>query len=498
MKVTSQPAERSTVILEVEIPADHLQRSIDEAVRHLGRRTRVPGFRPGKVPRPMLERALGMRRDDPDAPHPIYDDAREHLYERTILDALREQPDLDVLEIPSRPEWTTFAEGSGAAYRVTVPVRPEVHLGDYLDYPFQPAIEDVTDERLGAVVEQLREQQASLVPVENRPAQNGDFAVIRFEGRRDSVPVEGASSDRFPLVIGNERMIPGFEAALVGMREDEEKTFRVTFPADYSEAELAGQEVEFTVLLRELRERRLPVLDDAFAQSVGAFADLDALRTSLRERMRVSALDRARHAFADRIIEYATGNATVAPPDLLVDREVGVMIDELKVRLANQRIDFDEYLKVTERDLARLREESRAGAEHRVKILLVLGAIADREGVEVPDAAVEAELERGRRSNVDNRQLVEYLESARGRAHIRSTLRRSQTVEHLIDRWIAVHPAFAEVRHAEDREPQPADQLDLAATRVEPDAEADELQAERAEMAAADVHAQPIDQGAHA
>jgi trigger factor len=480
MKVTATPSDRSTVVLDIEIPADRLQRAVDESVRHLGRRTRVPGFRPGKVPRPMLERALGLRRGDPDAPNPIYDDAREHLYERTIIEALRDQPELDVLQIPAAPEWTQFEEGNGAAYRVTVPVRPEVTLGDYRNFPFTPEVQEVTDERIDAVVEQLREQQASLVPVEDRAAQKGDFVVIRFEGRRDGQPVEGAQSDRMPLVLGNERMVPGFEDQIVGMREDGQKSFTVVFPEDYGEAELAGQPVEFTVTLRELRERRLPPLDDGFAQSVGAFSDVAALREELRTRMRRSSLDRARHVFADRIIEYATANATVVPPDVLVQREIDVMIDELRVRLAQQNIGWDEYLKVTERDEPKLREESREGAAHRVKVLLVLGAIADKEGVEVPDAVVEAELARGRAANQDNRRLQAYLESPRGRAYIRSTLRRSQTVEQLIDGWIATHPKFADVRHEHDQEQRPPDDVDVAADTVEVLEEEAALEAEPA------------------
>jgi trigger factor len=452
MQFTTRPADRSTVVLEVELPPERVARSIDEAVRHLGRRTRVPGFRPGKVPRPMLERALGVSRSDPDAPDPIYEDAKEHLYERSVLEALRDS-ELDVLEIPREPEWTSFAEGTGASYRVSVPVRPTVKLGDYAHFPFKPDVEAVDDAKVDAVVEQLRDQSASLVPVEGRTAQVGDFAVIGFEGRRDGQPVEGAASERLPLVIGNERMIPGFEDELVGMNEGETKTFTVRFPDDYGEAELAGQEIEFTATLRELRERRLPLLDDAFVQSVSSFGNVDELRRDIRPRLERNVRDRARHAFADRIIEYATGNATAEVPDLLTDREIEVMFDELKVRLAEQNINYDEYLRVTERDESKLREEYRDGAAHRVKVLLTLGAIADAEGVTIPDSAVEAELERGRRNNPEDSKLVAYLQSDRGRSYIRSQLRRSQTVETLIDRWIGEHPEFSDVRHTEDQEP---------------------------------------------
>jgi trigger factor len=438
--------DRSTIVLEVQLTAQELQRAIDEGVRHLARRTRIPGFRPGKAPRAILERALGIDRSDPDAPDPVYDEAREHLYERTVLEALREAGK-DALELPQEPEWTSFREGEGAAYRVTITVRPEVALGDYTGYPFTPQVDEVTEAQVDAVVEQLRDQQGVLVPVEDRGAQVDDFAVISFQGRRDGQPVEGAASERFPLVIGQERMIPGFEANLLGLHEDEERTFQVTFPEDYGEAELAGQEVEFTARLRELRERRLPPLDDDFAGQVGPYADLAALRADLRARMTVSALDRARHLFADRVIEYATANATVDLPDLLVDREVEMMIDELKVRTAQQGIRFEDYLRVTEKSEEGLRGEYREAAEHRVKVLLVLGTIADREEVEVTEAEVEAEVAHLRADEAGNRAVLGYLDSERGRSYIRSQLRRSNVVEALVDRWIETHPEFANVQH---------------------------------------------------
>jgi len=451
VKVTATPADRSTVVLEVEVPAQRVHAAVDEAVRHQQRRVRVPGFRPGKVPRQMLERAMGINRADPTVPDPIHDDAREHLYERTLIQALREQSDLDVLELPRTPEWVSFSELSGASYTVTLPLRPSVELGDYEAYPFTPQIEPVGQDKVDQVIEQLRDQQATLVPVEGRAAQKGDFVVVGFEGRKDGELVEGAQAERFPLVLGNERMIPGFEDNIIGMAEEEVKTFTVAFPADYGQAELAGQDVVFTATLRELRERRLPVADDDFAQSVGRFENLGQLRADIQKRLDRNALDRARHAFADRVIEHAASNATVGQSDLLIGREVDVMVDELKVRLGEQRIGFPEYLEATERDEAKLREEYLEGAEQRVKVLLVLGAVADKEQVVVPPEAVVAELERGKAANQENKRLQEYLDSARGRAYVHSTLRRSRTVEMLIDRWIEQHPEFASVRHTEDQ-----------------------------------------------
>ncbi|HWH23672.1 MAG TPA: trigger factor [Candidatus Limnocylindria bacterium] len=448
VKVSARPAERNSVVLEVEIAPASVQASVAESVRHLGRRTKVPGFRPGKAPRALVERALGVRREDPAAPNPLYDDAKEHLFENSVLDAVRDQ-ELDVLSIPE-PEWLSFTEQDGAAYRVTLPLRPQVKLGAYTDYPFSIDVEQPDDAAVERVIEQLRDQQAPLVAVEERGAQKGDYAVIRFAGRRDGVPIEGAAADRMPLIIGNERLLPGFEDQLVGLREGDSKTFDITFPADYPEASLAGTPAQFEVGLLELREKRPPPADDDFARSLGEYADLDALRAEIRRRLERNSLDRARHTFADRVIEFAVANATVELPDILIERELEVMFDELRVRLAEQGISFDDYLRATERDESQLRTDFRPDAEKRVKTLLVLSEIAEKEGIDVADETLDAELARSRERYAGNQRLLAYLESPRGRAYTRSLLRRSQTVETLVDRWIEAHPEFSNVQHLHD------------------------------------------------
>jgi trigger factor len=447
-KVTTRPAERSSVVLEVEFPADEVQRSVAESVRHLARSTKVAGFRPGKAPRQLLERALGIRRDDPAAPNAIYDDAKEHLFETSVIEAAREQ-DLDLLAVPA-PEWLTFSETDGASYRVILPVRPEVKLGAYTDYPFGITVDEITDADVDKVIDQLRDQQASLIPVEDRGAASDDYAVISFTGTRDGTPIEGATAERMPLILGRERFIPGFEDNLIGLREGDSKTFSLTFPADYQEADLAGKPAQFEVKLLELRAKKMPAADDDFARSLGAYDDMAALRTEIKARLERNALDRARHVFADRIIEFAVANATVELPDLLVERELEVMLDELRVRLAEQGIAYDQYLQVTERDEAKLLTEFRPDAERRVKTLLVLSEIAQKEDVEVSDEELEAEVQRSRERYAANPRLVQYLESARGRTYTRSLLRRSKLVETLVDRWIDQHPEFKNVQHLHD------------------------------------------------
>jgi trigger factor len=440
MQITRTPGPNSTIDLQIEVPAERLARAVDEAVRHLSRRTKVPGFRPGKAPRTFLERQL--------APGAVLEDAVEHTVQDAYRDALIQEdivpltnPEVDIVQAE---------EGKPLIFKVAVQVRPEVALGDYRNFNFRPDIDQIDDARVDKVLDELRDQNATLAAVEDRGAQDGDYAVISFVGTRDGEPFAGGTSERMPLILGQERLIPGFEANLLGLRVGESTDFDITFPDDYPEQELAGKQAHFAVELKELREKVLPDLDDEFLGTLGDFASIDALRADIRSRLERNALDRARHDFADRIIDYAVANATVELPPILVDQEVEVMHDEFRASLARQGITEEAYLKALEKTEADLHGDFRPGAEKRVRTLLVLSKVADVEGVTVPDADIEAEIDRGRERYADNTSLLAYFDSDRGRSYIRSTLRRSRVVEGLIDAWLAAHPDHPALPHIED------------------------------------------------
>jgi trigger factor len=254
-----------------------------------------------------------------------------------------------------------------------------------------------------------------------------------------------------PLILGQERLIPGFETHLVGLKPGDATEFDITFPEDYGEPSLAGQQAHFAVTLKELREKIQPDLDDDFLASLGDFESFDALRADIRQRLEGNALDRARHGFADRIIEYAVANATVELPDVLIDQEVEVMHDEFRGSLARQGITEEAYLKATEKTGDDLHADFRPNAERRVKTLLVLSKVADVEGIEIPEADIEAEVAQGRARYAGDQRLTEYFDSERGRSFIRSTLRRSRVVESIIDEWLAAHPEHPALPHLEDQ-----------------------------------------------
>ncbi len=448
MQITTTPAPKSTVVVEVEVPAERLTAAVGDATRALSRRTRVPGFRPGKAPRGVLEAVLGRGA--------VLDEAVDKLVQSAYRDALIEK---EILPLTNADvEIVQAEEGKPLIFKATVPIRPEVQLGDYRNFPFRPEIDTIDESKVDSVIDELRDQNATLAPVEDRPAKKGDYAVIKYEGTRDGVPFDGGSAERMPLIIGEDRLIPGFEDELVGVEVGGTKGFDITFPADYGEETLAGQTAHFEVEVRELREKILPEIDEDFVALVGDFVDVDEMRSEIKKRLERNALDKARHQFSDRIIEYAVANSTIDLPDILVDQEVEVMHDEFRGALARQGISEEAYEKVTGKSHEELHADFRPDAEKRVRVLLVLSRIAEVEGLTISDADVQTEIEKARERYAGEAKTLRYFESDRGRSYIRSTLRRSRVVEQLVDDWLAAHPEHPAIPHIEDGPPESVDE----------------------------------------
>ena len=429
--VSTRPESGSRVRLEIEVPAEEVSRHFETAYRHLAERTRVPGFRPGKAPRNVIERYVGR-----DA---VVAEAVEHLVGEGY-DAAIDQTDLIPIDQPEvEIDTAALREGDTARFAAVVAVRPTVTMGAYTDYPFKLEVPPVNDEDIEVVLSELRDQQATLRPVDDRGAEKGDLVAVSFRGTIDGEPFDGGTADRLPLVVGEERMIPGWEDQLLGLRVDDSREFDLTFPADYRVETLAGRESHFNVTLVDLRERILPELDDAFAASVTDGQTLDQLRAEIREALGRRAEAEARHQFGDRIIEFATANATVELPEVMIANEVEIMRDELRARLAEQRIGIDKYLELARQTPEELMAELREPASRRVKTLLVLSAIAEREGIDATDGDVDAEVEAQLARYPGEPRLREYLGSRRGRSYLRMTLRNRKLVDSLIGR--AAQPA---------------------------------------------------------
>jgi trigger factor len=414
------------VVLEIEVSASEVDRHFATAYRHVAERTKVPGFRPGKAPRHVIDRFIGRAS--------VIAEAVDHLVTESY-DAALDQAAIIPLDQPQvELDSDGVVEGATVRFTATVAVRPEVSLGAYTEYPFSLEPVEVTDEQVEAVITDLREQQATLRPVDGRGAANGDIAAVKFIGTIDRKPFDGGSADRLPLVIGEERMIPGWEANLVGMAIDQTKGFEIDFPDDYRVEDLRGKRAHFEVTLLDLRERILPELDDEFAKSVGDAATMEELRAEVSDALARRGAEEVRHHFADRIIDFSTANASVDLPEVMIANEIEIMRDELRNRLAAQQIGMDKYLEIARQSPEELATELREPASRRVKSLLVLSAIAEKEGVDASPEQIDAEIADQLARYGDEPRLRDYLTSRRGRSYLRMTLRNRTLVDTLIDR----------------------------------------------------------------
>jgi trigger factor len=434
--VSTRPEPGSKVALEIEVAADEVDHAFASAYRHVAERTKVPGFRPGKAPRHVIDRFVGRSTVLAEAIEHLVDDAYGAALDQTSVIPL-DQPEVDL-------DPAAVSEGVGVRFTAIVSVRPEVTLGAYTGYAFGLEPVTVSDEQVEAVVTDLREQQATLRPIDGRGAAKGDVAAVKFAGTIDGQPFDGGSADRLPLIIGEDRMIPGWEDQLVGMSIDQQKGFDITFPDAYRVEELRGKAAHFEVTMLDLRERLLPALDDEFAKSVSDLGTVEELRAEIREALGRRGADEARHQFADRIIDFATANATVELPEVMIANEIEIMRDELGSRLAQQRIGMEQYLEMARQSPEELAAELREPASRRVKTLLVLSAIAEKEGIDASDAEIDAEIAQQLARYPGEQRLAEYLASRRGRSYLRMTLRNRTLVDTLIDRALGTDASAGE------------------------------------------------------
>ena len=443
--VATRPEPGSKMVLEIEVPPDEVDRHFATAYRHVAERTKVPGFRPGKAPRHVIDRFVGRGSVLAEALDHLVSEAYDKALDQTDLIPI-DRPEVDI-------DPANLAEGQAISFTATVPVRPEVELGAYTGYPFGLETPEITDDQVSQVIDELREQQATLRPIDERPAAAGDIGSVKFAGTIDGEPFEGGSADRLPLVIGENRMIAGWEDQLVGMAIGDTKAFDITFPDDYRVEELRGKEAHFEVELLDLREKLLPELSDELAKSVADVETVDELRAEIRDAMERRAEAEARHTFGDRIIDFASSNATVELPEVMVANEIEIMSDELRTRLAQQRIGIEQYLAMAKQTPEQLSAELREPATRRVKTLLVLSAIAEKEGVDATDEQIEAEIAEQLARYDDDAKLREYLTSRRGRSYLRMTLRNRTLVDTLIERALGTDTPAGEAPEPEQATP---------------------------------------------
>jgi len=418
VKVTNEKTENSQAFLTIEMESAEVEESLEKSYQHLVRKADIPGFRKGKAPRAILERYIGRES--------LLEDALNNLIPEAYEKAIKEQK----IEAIAQPH-IEITQTEPVVFKVTVPLPPNVELGDYHHIQVTPEPVEVTEDDVNAVIEQLRHQHATWEPVE-RSVEFNDLVVLDIESNIEDKPFISRKAVQYQVLRDLPFPAPGFAGQLPGMKKNEEKEFKLQFPSDFPRSELAGKEASFKVKITEIKQERLPELDDEFARGVSPdFKTLDSLRERVSADLKFRAEEKARIDFEERAIEAVVDLAELEFPPILVEQEI--------IRLLNQRLQrgdqgLEEYLRHINKTEEELREELRPLATKRVIRSLVLGKIAEEEKVEVSDSEVDAEIENMLKNTTDNKdELQKFLSTPQSRESIEQLLITRKTIQRLAE-----------------------------------------------------------------
>ncbi|MDN4592658.1 trigger factor [Polycladomyces subterraneus] len=423
MKASWEKTEKNQGVLTVEVDADKVNEALDQAFKKVVKKVSVPGFRKGKVPRPIFEKRFGVEALYQDALDILLPEAYQAAVEETGIEPV-DRPEIDIEQME---------KGKELIFKATVTVKPEVKLGEYkgLEVPakdFSVKPEDVEEE-----LKKMQQRQGQLEVVEEGAVEKGDRVIIDFEGFIDGKPFEGGNAEQYNLEVGSGQFIPGFEDQLIGLKPGEEKEINVTFPEDYHAEELAGKEAVFKVKLHEIKRLRLPELDDEFAQDVSEFDTLEELKADIENKLKEKAKNDEENYRRNKLVELAAANAEIDLPPVMIEHEIDHMLRHFDQQLRYQGMNLDLYKQFTGQDDAALREQFKEDAEKKVRANLVLEAIAKAENVEVTDEEVEEELKKlAEQYNRELDEIKRLFEQQGGLDQIKEELVIRKTIDLLV------------------------------------------------------------------
>ena len=382
MSVKVETLEKNMAKLVIEVPAEELEKALQAAYNKQKSKISIPGFRKGKVPRQMVEKMYG--------PGFFYEDAANML----IPVEYEKAADECGLELVSRPviDIEQIEKGKPFIFTAEVAVKPEVTLGEYKGLEVAKTDVEVSDEEVAAELEKEREKNARTISVEDRAVENGDMIMLDFEGFVNGVAFDGGKGENYPLTIGSNAFIPGFEEQLVGAKIGEDVEVNVTFPEEYQAKELAGCAATFKCKVNEIKVKELPELDDDFAQDVSKFDTLAEYKEDVKAKLAANKADAAKRAKEDAVIEKIIENAQMDIPEAMIDTQARQLVDEFAQRIQSQGLSFEQYLQFTGMNLDTALEQMKPNAVKRIQSRLVLEAVVKAENLEVSEEDVKAEI----------------------------------------------------------------------------------------------------------
>ena len=427
--------EKSMVALTIEVGAEAFETAVNKAYLKMRNKLNIPGFRPGKAPRKMIESMYGAE--------VFYEEAVNAILPEVYEEAVKEQN----LEVVGYPNVEIESVGKdGVVFKCTVAVYPEVELGQYKGLEAVKAEVKVMAADVNARLKEMAERNSRLVSVE-RAVKKGDTANIDFEGFDNGVAFDGGKGDAFDLEIGSGSFVPGFEDQLIGMKAGEEKEIDITFPENYT-PELAGKPVVFKVKVNEVKVKELPAIDDEFAKDVSEFDTLKDLKADIKKKITEDRKAAAQRAFEDALMTKVAEGIKAEIPDDMVAFQAEKMIDGFKQQLASQGIPFDQYVKMTGMTEEAMKADAMSPALEQLRMDLAVEAIVKAENLEVSDDEVEAEYKNlSEKYGMDIEMVKKYLPAEQ----IKEQVIREKVIKVVADSAKALAPAKEEEAEGEEK-----------------------------------------------
>ena len=451
--------EKSRVAVTVEVGAEEFEAAVAKAYAKARNKLSIPGFRPGKAPRKMIEKLYGAGVFYSDAVDIALPEAYTQAVSTSGLDVIG-YPDIEIVD--------DKIDENGFTFKATVAVYPEVKLGQYKGLTAEKEEVKVTADDVKERLNEMAERNARLVSVD-RKAKKGDIAVIDFEGFDNGEAFEGGKGENYELELGSGSFVPGFEDQVVGMKAGDEKDLDITFPEDYHK-DLAGKKVVFHVKAKEIKCKELPKLDDDFAKDVSEYDTLKELKDSIKREITEQREQAAKYAFENAVMEKVAEGIECDIPDAMIDEQCARFLEEFKQRLQSQGIPYDQYCKMTGMDEAKFMEEGKDPATRQVRMDLAVGAIIKEEKLDVTDEEVEKQYaDLAEKYSMDVGELKKYLDVM----SVRTQLLRDKALNLVVD------SAKAEKKKPAKEETEGEEKKPAKKTAKKADAEGEEKPAKK-------------------
>ena len=380
LKTSTKLEEANKFELEITVDGEVFKNAVNKVYKKQVKSINIPGFRKGKAPKHIIEKMYGKE--------VFYDDAMQDCYPEA-LEAAAKEADVKIVAVETLE--AIDVNDDGFTFKATIIVEPEVEVANYSGIEVEKNSTEVTDELINEEIEKVRERNSRMITVEDRAAEDGDIAVIDFEGFLDGEAFEGGKGENFNLKLGSGQFIPGFEEQIVGHKADEEFSINVTFPEDYQAEELKGKAAEFKIKLHEIKVKELPEVDDEFVKDVSDKETLDEYKAELSEQIKSRLENDAERDVDNKLIDAVIENMSGDVPEAMYDNQVNDMLREFDMRLRSQGMDMATYLQYTGMDADAVKAMYKPEAEKRVKLRLALQAIAKKENLTADENDIENE-----------------------------------------------------------------------------------------------------------